>query len=264
MVSVVRHSKLGEFELSEGNRRVSIKALAASSEVVFLNFGAKYVRDHKPEDLVSLISGNILLPSVILESLTQTVQKVYLVNLTSYWQYWYHTSHSPKNLYAACKNAFSEIVKFYEFGDGFEAINVVCGDTFGNGDSRNRLVPHLVGLVATSKRTRILHPFHPVEPLWLDDLVNEVNCLIEERSEWKAIENRTISLFHNSEYLVKDLVQALMNRFPSLTDLVELDTQSEAPIGQFRPWRRIRCENRGSRLTSLQDSINALCDDHKP
>ena len=90
-------------------------------EVVF-HLAGKYIRQESPGDIDNLIAANIVFGSHLLEALRDSGVKC-VVNTGSYFQFG-DAGSAPINFYAACKNAFAEILHYYTSQNDFSAMAV--------------------------------------------------------------------------------------------------------------------------------------------
>lgn len=101
---------------------------------------AAYVlsNDHNTEDIEYLIDSNIRFGTLLLEIATQARVK-WFVNTGTYWQNYNTDNYSPVNLYAATKQAFEDIAKFYYETTDIRYCTLRLFDTYGKGDTRNKI-----------------------------------------------------------------------------------------------------------------------------
>lgn len=110
-------------------------------QVFHLATNAKY--EHSESDLDEIINANITLGAHLAEAMKNHDSKI-LVNTSSHWQYYESKSYRPLNLYAATKQAFVDILKFYSEHHGLKVANVILFDTYGIPDKRNKLASEVI------------------------------------------------------------------------------------------------------------------------
>ena len=113
----------------------------AKPHVVF-HLASLFLAQHIPEQIVPLVESNITLGTQLLEAMKLTGTKR-LVNTGTSWQHFQGDSYNPVNLYAATKQAFEDILKYYEETAGIQAITLSLFDSYGPGDTRKKLL-HLL------------------------------------------------------------------------------------------------------------------------
>lgn len=101
---------------------------------------ASYVQasEHKPEDIESLLNANIIFGSSLLEA--ASIAKVkWFINTGTYWQYYRSDEYCPVNLYAATKQAFMDIAKYYWDSGKIKFCTITLFDTYGPNDPRPKI-----------------------------------------------------------------------------------------------------------------------------
>ena len=122
----------------------------AAPDVVF-HLATYYTTEHSPAEIDALISANITFGTKLLDAMAQHgVQN--FVYARSSWQYYRGDAYEPVNLYAASKEAFDAMVRFYESAHDLHSIRLTLFDTYGEHDRRNKLLAVLPTLAAQGKR----------------------------------------------------------------------------------------------------------------
>ena len=123
---------------------------AAAPDVVF-HLATYYTTVHSPEEIDALIAANITFGTKLLDGMAQHgVQN--FVYARSSWQHYHGDVYEPVNLYAASKEAFDAMVRFYESAYDLHTIRLTLFDTYGENDRRNKLLAVLPKLAAQGKR----------------------------------------------------------------------------------------------------------------
>ena len=93
---------------------------------------------HRSENVSPLIESNVLLGTQLLEAMTR-VGVSCLVNTGTFWQHFESREYNPVCLYAATKQAFEDILRFYAESSPLRALTLKLFDVYGPGDDRNKL-----------------------------------------------------------------------------------------------------------------------------
>lgn len=93
---------------------------------------------HKTEDVRGLIDSNVFLPTAILEAAIQC-KTPWFINTGTIWQHYKNKKYSPVNLYAATKQAFESIAKYYTETTTINFVTVEPCDNFGPFDTRPKI-----------------------------------------------------------------------------------------------------------------------------
>jgi nucleoside-diphosphate-sugar epimerase len=121
------------------------EGLAAQLEGVdtVLHLVAMYVRDHRPADVAGLVEAQVGLGARLLDAMRLAGVRR-LVVTDSWFAHRGPDGAGALDLYAATRQAFDAIVRWYEEAHGLLATRLVLYDTYGPDDPRRRLVPALL------------------------------------------------------------------------------------------------------------------------
>ncbi|HCM83007.1 MAG TPA: NAD(P)-dependent oxidoreductase [Alphaproteobacteria bacterium] len=103
----------------------------------------------------NLATVNILQPTLLLAAAKAVGCKGF-VTVGTAWQHWDDSDYNPMNLYAASKQAFDDILRYYG-ESGMAAVTVHMCDTYGLQDPRSKLIQLLFHL-ARSGETLAMTP----------------------------------------------------------------------------------------------------------
>lgn len=144
---------------------------AARPDVVF-HLAAMATAEHRPESIDQMIASNVLYSTQLVEGMMRGGVKN-LVNTETFWQYGDGSDgYAPAYLYAATKQAFRDILRYYVKSGAIRAISLVLFDTYGPGDPRKKLFGFLKE-AAREKRTVDMTPGEQiVDMTHVDDVVD--------------------------------------------------------------------------------------------
>ncbi|QZE13861.1 NAD-dependent epimerase/dehydratase family protein [Halosquirtibacter laminarini] len=104
-----------------------------------VHLASLFIAEHKETDVDNLIQSNILFGTHLLEAMRLcNVKKI--INTGTSWQYFHKESYNPVSLYAATKQSFSNILKYYVEAEYFSAIDLILFDSYGENDTRGKLI----------------------------------------------------------------------------------------------------------------------------
>ncbi len=149
------------------------KALCAANPEVVIHLATCYLKDHLPEQIPELISSNIIFGTQLLEAMGE-VDCDCLVTTGTAWQHLdvADDGYRPATLYAATKQAFEDIARWYVEARKMNVIALHLGDTFGPGDPR----PKIFNILADAYRAGCAVELSPggqyLDPLFIVDAVS--------------------------------------------------------------------------------------------
>ncbi len=172
-----------------------------------IHLATLYIAQHKAEDIKDLIYSNIYLGSVLLEAAVVTKVKWFL-NTGTIWQNYISDSseYCPVNLYAATKQAFIDLAKFYVETSNLKFVTLKICDTYGKDDTRPKLF-NLFKRISESQELIAMSPGDQfLDILYIDDVVSGflflVNCLGDE-----AVLEDEYVLNAQKRYTLKELAE---------------------------------------------------------
>ena len=142
----------------------------AQPDVVF-HLASLFLSQHGPEDVLPLVNSNLGFPASLLEAMAQHGLKK-LVNTGTSWQYYQDNVQNPVNLYAATKEAFEDIIRYYTEATGLQAITLLLYDTYGPGDYRQKLINHLLKAARSGEPLRMSPGDQRIDLIHVDDVVD--------------------------------------------------------------------------------------------
>lgn len=118
-------------------------------EVVY-HLASLFIAEHKNEDIRNLIESNILFGTEILEAMKESNTKL-LINTGTSWQHYNSEEYNPVDLYAATKEAYEKIIKYYVEAANIRCVTLKLFDTYGENDKRPKLI-NLLNKFADEKK----------------------------------------------------------------------------------------------------------------
>lgn len=103
-----------------------------------IHLASSYMMAHKPEDIKQLIDSNITYGTKIVDAAANKNVR-FFINTGSFVQHYNQLPYSPINLYAATKQAFQDILKYYIEASQINIITLELFNTFGPNDTRKKI-----------------------------------------------------------------------------------------------------------------------------
>jgi len=103
-----------------------------------LHLASLVLVNHTPDDIETLINSNILFSTRLLEASVNSNVK-WFINTGTFWQNYNDEDYNPVNLYAATKQAFEDIAKYYYETQKINFVTIKLNDTFGSNDTRSKI-----------------------------------------------------------------------------------------------------------------------------
>jgi CDP-paratose synthetase len=104
-----------------------------------IHLSSLFLSSHKTEDVLPLLSANVVFPVRLLDAAVQNGIR-WFINTGTVWQHYEDKPYSPVNLYAASKQAFESLARYYVEAHGLQFATLALCDTYGPGDTRAKLL----------------------------------------------------------------------------------------------------------------------------
>ncbi len=122
----------------------------ARPDVVF-HLASLFVAEHRTDQVATLVESNLLFGVQLAEAM-RVHGRTRLVNTGTAWQHYQDEDYHPVNLYAATKQAYLELLRFFEEAAGLRVITLELYESYGPGDPRPKLMTALLRAVREGGR----------------------------------------------------------------------------------------------------------------
>lgn len=154
----------------DGTQASLNKVIEVSQPLIVYHLASLFLSQHKSEDIKQLIESNVLFGTQLLEAMISNgIDK--LVNTGTSWQHYQNDSFNPVNLYAATKEAFENILKFYTETTNLQVITLKLFDTYGPKDTRKKLFSLLKEIAESGSELQMSPGEQLVDIVYIDDVV---------------------------------------------------------------------------------------------
>lgn len=223
-----------------------------------IHLASCFIVEHKHEQIDELINSNLLFATRILEAAVKPGVK-WFINTGTFWQHYENRVYSPVNLYAATKQAFESVAKYYMETSEIIFVTLKLNDTYGPDDTRPKIF-NLWKKAAESGETLDMSPGEQIIDItYIDDVVDAYMRMIE------LLENDTTKTFKGKSFAVSS------GRPVKLKDLAEIFTKvtnkklninwGERPYREREvmiPWNKGENVPGWSPKVSLEEGISKL------
>ena len=137
---------------------------------VVYHLATNFMNAHRFEDIQGLIQSNITFGTELLDAMV--ANNVYnFINVGTFAQHYDDAEYSPVNLYAATKECFEGIIKYYA-----EALNLKCialhlFDTYGADDKRGKILGLLKKISESGETLKMSPGGQLMDLVYVDDVI---------------------------------------------------------------------------------------------
>lgn len=176
-----------------------------------LHIASKFVAQHQPADIDPLIEANLRFGCQLLDAMSRSGVDA-LVDFGTSWQH-FHTApdepqaYHPVSLYAATKQAFQDLIRFYAEARGLRALTLKLSDTYGPGDTRAKVIA-LLNRISASGETLAMSPGDQTFNLsHVDDVVGGVRVALARVTAAPAGTVESWAVRGEEQMTLRDFVQ---------------------------------------------------------
>lgn len=184
---------------------------------------------HRPTDIRPLLTANVELGTRLADALSG-LDAATMVNVGTVWQHRDGRPYAPSSLYAATKQAFVDVLRFFTETTSLKAATVELSDTYGPGDGRPKLLPALVHAARTGEKLSMSPGGQLVDYVHVDDVVTALVQAVAHA----AADVPSFSV-HGTPMVLRDFVElvgeVLGNQVP-----VRWGARAYRPREMMTPW----------------------------
>ena len=183
-------------------------ALQETQPDIVIHLASYFIPRHSPEDVKSLIVSNVDFPCKLLESMSQMGIKKF-INTGTYWQHYQDANYDPVSLYAATKQAFEDILIYYVNSQKIDAITLKLFDTYGEGDTRRKVLNLLIDAAKTQKKLKLSRGEQKLSLVHVQDVVSAYEVALRILLNRSDYTHSSYGIAHSEVYSLKELTEAV-------------------------------------------------------
>lgn len=147
-----------------------------------IHLASKYLQKHEQQDIPDLIQSNVYFGTAVIEAAASAGVK-WFINTGTIWQNYNAPNGSnvycPVNLYAATKQAFMDIAKFYSETSNMRICTLKLCDTYGPNDPRKKILSRFDDIAQSGETLQMSAGEQKIDILHIDDVVEGFAHLAE-------------------------------------------------------------------------------------
>ena len=198
-----KESKLDKF------KNIINKIIMALNEFkpnCIVHLAAIFKSEHEKEDIDNFIDINIKYPTKILEAMKQCGIKNF-INTSTAWQHYNNEDYNPVCLYAATKESFEKIIDYYAKGVKFKCISLELFDSYGDNDTRGKLISVLKDFSINNKILKMTEGESKIDLTHVNDIVYGFIKAIEFLNDIEYGEHRKYAICTGRVLTLKEVIE---------------------------------------------------------
>ena len=215
-----------------------------------IHLASCFIVEHKSEEIADLVNSNILFSTKVLEASVIT-NVHWFINTGTFWQHYQNKEYSPVNLYAATKQAFEVIAKFYMETSSINFVTLKLNDTYGPGDTRPKIF-NIWKKIAENGETLVMSTGEQlIDMTYIDDVIDAYIKMIE------LIKNDELKSFSGKSFIVSS---DRLIKLKELADIFSKVTQKRLNINwggkSYRKREVMMPWNKGERIPGWNPKVS--------
>ena len=177
-----------------------------------VHLASLFLASHKPQDIPSLINSNVKFGTELLECAKLSNVK-WFINTGTFWQNYQDEDYNPVNLYAATKEAFEKIAKYYTETSNLIFTTIKLNDTFGPNDTRDKIFNLWYKISQSGEVLDMSKGEQIIDISYINDVVNAYIVMIDNLNQNDAIkyENKVYVVSNSEKMTLRELVKLFEN-----------------------------------------------------
>ena len=173
-----------------------------------IHLASLYLTSHTPEQVKDLVSSNIYFGTAVMEAASLAGCVKWFLNTGSIWQNYNvkGKAYNPVNLYAATKQAFIDMAKYYSDVFGIKFCTLKLCDTYGPNDTRKKVFNLFKEYSESGEVLKMSPGEQKIDLIYITDVVAGFTRLAELLSGNTELEEEYV-LTSGKQLLLKDLAQ---------------------------------------------------------
>jgi len=198
--------------IHDGSTKSMIEILQKAKADCVFHLATYFCAEHRAEEITGLIESNVLFGTQLLQAMVETKTPL-LVNTGTAWQHFNSAHYVPVSLYAATKQAFSDILQFFTDTKKIRAINLMIFDTYGPKDTRKKLVPFLLSQAKKVQQGESLPPLELslgeqlMNFVYISDIIDAFITAFELLKKDQSITQEEFALSSSELLSLKDFIR---------------------------------------------------------
>jgi len=173
-----------------------------------IHLASLFLSEHLSKDISELINSNIKFGTEVLEA-CKTSNVKWFINTGTFWQHYQNEEYNPVNLYAATKEAFECIAKYYTETSDLVFTTIKLNDTFGPNDPRPKIMNLWDEYSQTGEELSMTSGEQIIDIVFIEDIINANEVMIQHliSSKKKTFQLKSYAVSSKEKVTLKEIAQ---------------------------------------------------------
>lgn len=171
-----------------------------------IHLASMVISEHESTDIRNIFTSNVIFGSEVLEASKKANVK-WFINTGTFWQNYESCDYNPTNLYAASKEAFEKIAKYYYETSDFIFNTIKLNDTFGPNDKRKKIFYYWDNAITSGESLEMTNGEQIIDMNYIEDVIHAYYLLIKHLSDKnnKVINGKTYIVTSKNRMSLREL-----------------------------------------------------------
>ena len=154
------------------------EALSETKPDGIIHLATCFMVSNTLEELPALLQANITFGALLLETASQA-EVPWFLNIGTGWQHYQGADYDPVNFYAATKQAFEDIARYYWSARHLDFVTLCLSDTYGPGDTRKKIFKLWKEKAVSGDSLKMSGGEQCIDILYIDDVIDGLRQAVE-------------------------------------------------------------------------------------
>jgi len=219
-----------------------------------IHLASLFLAVHTKDHIAGLLSSNIKFGMELLEACKTTNVK-WFINTGTFWQNYQNEDYNPVNLYAATKEAFEVLAKYYVETSDLIFTTIKLNDTFGPNDTRNKVFNLWSKIAKSGEILEMSAGEQIIDISYIKDIINAYIVMIENlKKEDNKYKNKTYAVSNQERITLKELSKIFEDAIGSKLNII-WGAREYRDRESMIPWNRGETIPNWTQKYSLKEAI---------
>ncbi len=221
-----------------------------------IHLASLFLAQHSSENIKELLDSNVIFPTILLEASVKS-DIPWFINTGTFWQHYDNKKYSPVNLYAATKQAFADISRYFIEISGINFVTIELSDTFGPVDTRPKIFNLLMKISKTGEALDMSPGNQILDINYIDNVIDGYVRMVDllQSDKNKKFKGRSFAMNSDERMTLKELVGIFEKTTKNRLN-INWGAKGYRPREVMIPWRKGEKIPGWKQKISIQEGIN--------
>ena len=186
-----------------GEYSSALDAISSFKPDSIIHLASMQAYDYNSKDIDLYLESNLIFGIHLAEAAKKVGVKKF-INTGTYWQHYNNKKYYPVSIYAAMKQAFQNILKFYNVKNYLKSITLILFDVYGPKDKRNKIFTILNNATNKKSSLKLTPGKQQINMVHIEDVVSAYfSCL----KNFELLDHDTYYVRTDNVYKLTEIVE---------------------------------------------------------